>query len=319
MNIFLDNCINHIAVQRMLPHWRGRDSFWYDDPGSSSKCDVQLSLINIKAETDLPVVLRLDGIYYDLATEYNSRNIRISESHSKADAVIYQCNYCRGMCEKYLASRKKGAYLAVIYNGIDKEWCGIPESHPEMNIIVLAHWRRHKRLEEIIKVFKRVCDMNNKNIKLFIVGKLLDNKEVCHPAIKYYYHIDYDNKLLAFLFKRADLSIHLSMKDCSPNSVVEAIGAGVPVITTSACGGAAEMCNMVRGCYVAYELEKPDPCPHYTDVYNILEQQTEDELVMLLNGLLRKKRRVKQPEILSAEYMADEYLKVFRSVIKKEK
>ena len=88
MNIFLDGCKNHIAIQRMLSHWRGRDVLWYEDP---SKCDVQLSLIRIKTETALPTVLRLDGIYYDLNTNYIKRNLKICTSHSKADAVIYDC------------------------------------------------------------------------------------------------------------------------------------------------------------------------------------------------------------------------------------
>ena len=310
MNIFLDGCKNHIAIQRMLPHWRGRDVLWYEDP---SKCDVQLSLIRIKTETALPTVLRLDGIYYDLNTNYIKRNLKICTSHSKADAVIYQSEYCKGMCEKYLSARKEDANSFVIYNGINKEWCGRHNLHSGINIIVVAHWRRHKRLKEIIDVFKEVW-RDNKEIRLLVIGDLADNKEVTHPGIKYYHHINYDTTLFANLFTISDLSIHLSMKDCSPNSVVEAIGAGIPVITTSACGGATEMCNMVKGCYAVYERERSDPCPHYTNVYNMLEYETKKELIALLNELVRKKQRVKQPKELSAEYMADKYLRVFRGV-----
>ncbi|GAH23256.1 unnamed protein product, partial [marine sediment metagenome] len=44
MRVFLDNCIRHISIQRMLPHWFKMGVEWSMKPDG---CDVQLSLIRI--------------------------------------------------------------------------------------------------------------------------------------------------------------------------------------------------------------------------------------------------------------------------------
>lgn len=312
MNIFLDRCVSHIAVRRMLPHWvaNGNSNWMLVDPIG---CDVQLSLIRIVTETNLPCALRLDGIYYDTATDYKKRNEKISEAHIKADAIIYQSEFCRHMCERYLAKRKEGAVTRIIYNGIDENWCGEHIHTDAFDVIVIAKWRRHKRLQEIIEIFKLFLEDHN-NVRLHVIGDLVENKREDNPNIIYHGQKEYES--LEAIFKIADVSLHLSKKDCCPNSVVEVIGAGIPVITTSVCGGAMEMCGMVPGCWIALETDTLDPCSHYTDEYNKLSKDTRDQILYLLHTIYMARHRVKQPVELSARHMANKYLEVFKEIIK---
>ena len=312
MRIFLDGCGNHPVIKRLIPEWLALNV------GCSKKpegCDVQLSLIAIKNKhADLPVVLRLDGIYYDKATDYEGRNQRISDSHTVADAVIYQSEFCKKMCERYLAPRMPFALHKVIYNGMKRDWAGPHIEDKYFNIVVLANWRRHKRLPEIESVFWSYCSLND-NARLHVFGNTLDHVKDTHPFITYYGHCTEEQ--MASVFQKADASLHLSKKDCCPNSVVEAITAGVPVITTAACGGAVELCNIACGCHVVEEKDVPDPCYHYEDEYNRLHLATQYKLISILGALGDSANicaAVDHPKELTIEYMAREYLKVLREV-----
>jgi len=312
MRIFLDNCASHWIVERLIPEWQALNVGVSTRPEG---CDVQLSLIAVRTKTNLPTVLRLDGVYYDKATDYDKRNARISEAHSTADAVIYQSHFCKGMCERYLHSRKPGASGRVIYNGVRRDWTGPHKRSKYFNVVVSARWRRHKRLPEIERVFWEFCG-TRQDVRLHVFGDTLEHKWDTHSFIMYYGHCTEER--MALVFAKANVMLHLSKKDCCPNSVVEAIGAGVPVVATAACGGTVELCSMTKGCYVAEEEDTPDPCCHYTDEYNAMPERTEKDLITGLTAIEMNRRigfgRVQQPEELTIDYMAREYLKVFREV-----
>jgi len=311
MKIFLDNCINHIALKRMLPLWQKWGVKYSTTPKG---CDVQLSFIKISTKTELPLVVRIDGIYYDSATNYKKRNERISEAHSKADAVIYQSHFCRGMVERYLTPRKGSSLAKVIYNGIEKNWCGQRKQNTGFNILTVSSWRRHKRLKEIIELFQAFRIMNGPS-SLMVVGDLIENKKQNLNDIYFYGTLDIDSDEMKYLYRQADVFLHLSKKDCSPNVVIEAIGAGIPVITTTACGGASEMCYMTTGCMSAIESQMPDPCKHYSDKYNILPHTTKQEMLELLKTVYNTRHRVNQPEELSIGFMARRYMEILRAVV----
>ena len=134
------------------------------------EADIQLSSVKIHSQGKLPIVLRLDGVYYDLDIDYKEKNKEISKAHSVADAVIYQSEYGKKLCETYLALRKKTALYRIIPNGIEKNWV-IRKDHDGMNIVVAAIWRRHKRLKEIIELFLELLNICIA-VKLHIIGDL---------------------------------------------------------------------------------------------------------------------------------------------------
>lgn len=314
MKIFIeDNAWGHVVTRRMIPVW---ESMGHTLRRKAKGCHVQLSFIRIREKkTKLPKVVRFDGVYYDLDTEYRDRNATISAAHGRADAIIYQSRTAEAMCRRYLENPKACALSAVIYNGIEPDWCGrhIAEHKGLFNVVVSAKWRRHKRLKETIDVFLR-CLPSMPEARLHIFGMLHDNKRVRHPAIKYYGMVN-RKSIMRGILMRSDLSIHLSKRDCCPNSVVEAIGAGIPVITTSACGGAAEMCAMTPGCVVCEgDKDSHKPCYPYRDAYNMLSKGLSRNLVNAILQVYGDRRRVILPRELNIEHMAEEYARVMREV-----
>lgn len=305
MNIFADNAIGHVLISRIIPYLNKNG---YNLTEKNNGCDRHLAFVRFGINTKIPKILRLDGIYYDSDTPFQNRNSAISSSHSIADGIIYQSEYSKRLCEALLSKRKKSTKTYVIYNGIEPNWCGNPVEHDGVNIVVTSKWRRHKRLKETIELF---LEFNKivPNSKLHIFGRLHDNKEVKHPNIKYYGQVD-RNKFID-IFRIGDMAIHLSKRDSCPNSVVEYISAGIPVITTNNCGGSTEMCKITNGCIIVDgdgSYDDLSPVPHYGEKWNILSENVRIDLLEAMKKIAEDKRRVILPYELTAEYSAKKYI-----------
>ena len=314
MQIYLDNALGHITIDRMIPYWKlyGHNI----TTNINDNFDVQISYVRTGLKKkNRPVILRLDSIYYDSATDYNGRNLEISSSHSVADGIVYQSNYSKMLIEKLLKPRKMDSRYMVIQNGIDPGWCGAPVEHEGINITVTGKHRRHKRLKEIVDLFLEYNRLYSDST-LHIFGKLHDNKTIKHKKIKYYGHVD--RKYMSDVFKITDFSIHLSKRDSSPNSVVEYIGAGIPVITTNNCGGATEMCQVTPGCAIIDgdgDYMDTTPVPHYGEKWNILPDKVKSGIIQSMVEFTKNKRRVELPFELTSEYMAKKYIQLIQEVL----
>lgn len=309
MKIFLDSG-KHIQIKRLEPVFNEKGSYIYRDP---KNCDVQLSLVYLRQKSKLPVVVRLDGIYYDMAIHYKGKNKPISRIHASAKGIIYQSKSCMQMCEKFLKKRTTENY-DIIYNGIDPKWAGKFIEHDGINIVTSAKWRRFKRLSEIINLFI-TFNKTVPNSKLHILGKLHSNKPISHPNIFYYGMIGFEK--MSEIYRIGDMFIHLAKNDACPKTVVEAIGVGMPVITTEACGGATEMAQMTTGCIAC----KGDPITMnadyvYRDAWNVLPAILKSRILKAMYQIADDKRRVVLPEELHIKTTAEKYLNVMGKCLK---
>ena len=79
--------------------------------------DFSLNVIRIKHRRSRYAILRLDGVWHDTAKDFESKNRAIAKSLRDADAVVYQSEFSRNMCEKYLVVADCPS--TVIFNGSD--------------------------------------------------------------------------------------------------------------------------------------------------------------------------------------------------------
>lgn len=312
MKIYIDTGQGHVLIKRMLPIWKELGH----SLSTAGNADVLLCNIRIaNKKINLPKVQRLDGIYYDKATDYNSRNSAISTTHAIVDGTIYQSYSCKAQAEKYLDNRKKSAVCRIIYNGIEENWCGEHENRDGFHIVIAAKWRRHKRLKETIDIFLEFLK-KVPNSYLHVLGDIIQNKPVKNKNIIYYGHLNHTQ--MAKIFKISDCSIHLSKRDACPNAVVEAIGAGIPVITSTVCGGATEMCGITKGCIVVdgdTDLEDYEPVYNYQEKHNIVSKKLTKNIINELYNIYINKIRVKIPKVLTIDYCAKAYIN-FLKVLK---
>lgn len=211
----------------------------------SGKCDLALTLFKPPKTGYGPRnIARVDGVYY--STKNDERNKPIGAHLSRCDGIIYQSKFSRGLIDNFIKPYYKiRAKEKVIRNGCDIRQGIIPiKSNYPKNAICCARWRRHKRLKESVKLCLSVDDLC-----LWVVGDA--DYKVKHERIKYLGIVH--QKELPRYYAMADVLIHLCPFDNSPNSVVEAIACGTPVLATRS-GGAPEL---IDGNGIISRAEKP--------------------------------------------------------------
>lgn len=213
-------------------------------------CDVSLHSIGVGASAARKKVVRLDGVWHNTAMDWKGKNAKIIAGLRKADALVYQSNYAKAMCERYL-----GVFngpTTVVMNGIDpRDFDEAPSMAKPYPVVYLSasKWRPHKRLRDTIESFlmAKVPDSH-----LFIAGDT-SNSGLSKTEVSRYNSLsnitflgNVSQEVLAQYLKVANGFIHLCWFDACPNSVVEAIGAGVPVVTNNV-GGTRELVEPSRG------------------------------------------------------------------------
>ena len=211
--------------------------------------DVQLSFIETHmTKPKAPLVLRLDGIYFDTESDFMSQNKNILRSYKMASGVIFQSEYCKELIFKFFGEHEN---YDVIHNGADLEYIN---SIPEMNNVLrvkydniwccASSWyynnnpntpRRWKRLKENIEFFQQYGGAND---CLVVAGDVAERDKVTDHRIHYTGRLPVDQ--LMSLYKASKYFIHLASPDACPNVVADARASGCKVICSS-LGGAKEI------------------------------------------------------------------------------
>ena len=212
-----------------------------------------------------PYVLRMDGIYFGKDAkdpEKQKNNDDMKRAIDGARAVIYQSRFDKQLIETYFGRIKKESI--IICNGTKIEHScskhdirkdlGLPENR--RLLICSAGWRRHKRLPEIVEVLKRLNDIED-SYALIILGE--QNEYI--NANNTYPFGSVNPKNIARYYQCADVFIHLSWLDHCPNTVVEAIANGLPVLCSNQ-GGTREIVESASAGIVS-------ECDTEVDLFNL--------------------------------------------------
>lgn len=217
---------------------------------SQEDCEVEFCLIQQTSHKKKPMVLRLDGIYFNSEQDFRSQNAPIKLSYDNADAVIFQSEFNKKLTEKWFGVHKNSfvvhnAFLEPV--SLDKTF---KELHRESEIWSCAsNWRPHKRLIENVRYYLENAPQDSvfiiagsgftsedrKNIKdLFSFQKY----DVTSKKIVFYGELQY-NKLKE-LYAASSTFVHLAYLDHCPNVVVDAAAHGCHIICSST-GGTKEV------------------------------------------------------------------------------
>ena len=177
------------------------------------------------------------------------RNRPIFRSMDNAIGVIYQSEFSKQLIEIHGNCQKKP--WCVIPNGVDRnefsctgsdhrEYLGIKRE--DRVIVTSASWRAHKRLKDVLEVFLTLATLDSNLYHLVIMG-LPDVAVPEHPRIYKVGHVDPTE--LAAWYRTGDVFVYLSWLDNCPNTVIEALACGLPVVCTNqgGTGGIVERTN----------------------------------------------------------------------------
>lgn len=199
-------------------------------------------------------VFRLDGIYFDKNETTGSnylKNRSIFEGIDNASGVIIQSNFGYKLASRFYGSIDKP--MCIINNGVDcdifsitgynkRKYLGIKEK--DLVFVTSAKWRAHKRLKDIINVFIEYEEKTDKNCHLLVLGHESHHEQVEHPRIHYIGFVSSDD--LPSWYRTGNIFLFFSWLDNCPNSVIEAIACGLPVVCTNQ-GGTRELIEMTKG------------------------------------------------------------------------
>jgi glycosyltransferase involved in cell wall biosynthesis len=206
--------------------------------------DKKLSFIqSIGLRDDLPMILRLDGIYFNSNFDCEKMNYSIKKSYEKAKGIVFQTEFNKELIFSWFGPH---ANYTVIPNGADTvvlnefEICKEMErEYSKYNNVwsCAADWHSYKRLKENIEyflIFSKPDDI------LLVAGKNPDY-HIQHPRVKYLGNLNI--KQLITMYKISEYFIHLAYLDHCPNVVVDARACGCKIICSSS-GGTKEIAGI---------------------------------------------------------------------------
>jgi len=281
----------------------------------NKKVDVSINMIRISHENSRKKILRLNGICHDSQKDYNKKNNPIKHSLKLADGVVYQSKHSKKLCDAFLGNTDKP--FSIIYNGTES-FCSKNIKTPKRLegksvAFAFSKWRPHKRLIDIIKSF--LC-AKIENGALVVAGDLSkdvaskNNSLMQHPDVFYVGKLS-QSEIQSYL-QIAKCTIHLCWFDACPNSVVESIMSGTPVVSNNV-GGTPELVRLGGG--VVCEIDHPYS---YTPINLYHPPKINHSIVAkAINYCMKNKIKTNKAPFL-IDNVADQYIEFITKILKNE-
>jgi len=230
---------------------------------NQQEADVEFCLIQQQAHKVKPMLLRLDGIWFNSEQDYNTQNAPIKFSYNNADAVVFQSEFNKKLTEHWFGEHKNSFVIRNssderLIDKIDKKIWNERLGYPEEVWSCASSWRPHKRLNDNINYFLKFAP---ENAILAVAGKdaSIDNLDIRkNKRIFFLGEIDYLS--LLSLYKISSTFIHLAYLDHCPNVVADAQASGCHVVCSST-GGTSEI--VYKGTIIIEDVWDYSPIPLY--------------------------------------------------------
>lgn len=255
---------------------------------------------------DRPIVQRLDGIWFKNEDEFINKNAGIRRCYSTADHVIFQSNFDKSMIVHHWGDSRAHS---VINNGIIIDPL---KDHSKLSPEILrirttydrvyccsANWHGQKRLEANVELFRHLKQFDGKSC-LIVMGS--NPQQISGNDIFYTGNVPHEisNQIYAI----SDWMFHLAYLDHSPNSVVEALMQGTPVVCSSS-GGTKELVGNYG--IIVNEIEEYD--------YRLIDYERPPELDLSGVGPLPDVSSLGQHADIDLRNVANRYVDVLRNVL----
>jgi glycosyltransferase involved in cell wall biosynthesis len=222
-----------------------------------NKSDVLLIIIRLKESKikkikknnpKIKIIQRLDGLYNKNEHGYKGMlvNSLIKKTFDISDGVVFQSFYSKDLFEKTFGCINKE--YEVIYNGVDlKGFFPRNIRKKTINLITTGIFRNSQMIVPILDLYEKI--KSEKNYKMEIIGRFKSKKTInkkndikIHKVKKrvedmqrkhsenFIFTNYLDNKILADHLRNSDIYIFSLLKSACPNSVIEALASGLPIL-----------------------------------------------------------------------------------------
>jgi glycosyltransferase involved in cell wall biosynthesis len=200
----------------------------------------------------LPLVFNQNGIFYKawFPHGWERENARMAGVHTVADHVFYQSEFCRECAERFLGPRKGSS--EILYNAVDvTQFTPAPEQRNRSPFTFLVTGRISRSTAH--RLFSSVQGLamarrGGLDVAMIIAGGI--EPEVKTRVRREVEELDVSGSVTfsgpyrwaaaPALYRSADAYLMTKHNDPCPNSVLEALASGLPVLY-SASGGVPEL------------------------------------------------------------------------------
>ena len=252
-------------------------------------------------------VIRLGPAHVNKKQDYKALNKVKWKSVNHADGVVYQSQFSKKVCRKFIG--KPVGIEEVIFNGADPEFYGniepIKSDYKHNFLASTREWIPQKRLSGIIKSFIR-AEIPDSCLR--IAGTILknENKDKRFVRDNIFYLGNQTEEQLGALYKGSSAMIHCVHVDACPNSVVEAMVAGLNVIRTNQGAlpefGDYNLVDDAKFIFKPINLETPP-------------RLRKESLIKMMKLFVSIKRDPPDAEWLHIDKTAKQYIKFFEKVL----
>ena len=179
-------------------------------------------------------IVRLDGIYYPEkhGDDYRRRNQLIEQIYRDyADLVIFQSDYCRQQCFELFGEKPSSAFR-IIFNGADFELFFPNEQVRKLpntiKFITTGNFRDRAMMEPLIEALDHL--KTKSSFSLQVVGPVQEDLQGFLDRDYVDYRGTKSVTQTAALLRQADIFLYSHLNPPCPNSVIEAISSGLPVV-----------------------------------------------------------------------------------------
>lgn len=253
--------------------------------------------------------VRWAGLRYTLRAIYGNANLSFIRARF-AEHVIYQSQFVKGWWEDWY--RVARVPSSVILNGVDLDGYtpnGLHERPSSHYRLLVVEGSLAGGLDSgLYQAVELASALSQKyKIELLIVGRVdgrTQNKFNGQTAFRIKFMNTVPREHIPWLMRSAHLLFSAEVNPACPNSVIEALACGLPVIGFDT-GSLSEIVHGDAGHLVPYggdawKLEKPDIPGLANAAVEVLEEQAR----------FRHSARERAENIFGLDKMVDEYLKV---------
>ena len=297
---------------------------YLDDVGYNYKSDISkskhiffpisydlASLKKIKKDKGA-IIQRLDGIYYPQkhGVSYQEKNKLIKDVYlNYATKVIFQSQYSKAQCFKIFGEKHTNDY-EIIINGVNEAIfypsSTFKEAPKTFKLVTTGNFRNIDMLEPVIKALDAISKFD---FELHIVGPIVNDKLNDLINRDYVtYHGTKNTHQIAGLLRDHHIFIYSHLNPPCPNSVLEAIVSGLPVVGFNS-GSMSELLHFSKS--LLAEVSK--------DVFQKYEDFSADKLKEKIIYCMTHFEKMKEVALVNASnysfnHCGEKYQKIFQNI-----
>ena len=245
--------------------------------------------LQLAKRKNIPIIHNQNGVYYPswYKGDWQLHNRQMATAYHLADYVFWQSEFCKRTANKFLGQREGPG--EILYNSVDISFFK-PEKQkrPRKKFTFLINGKIDKHLGyRIIIPIKALGLLKASGVNCDLVIAGLINQDVIHAAKdlskklnyeKNIHHVGpYTQEQAPNIYQMANAAIMLKQNDPCPNTVIEAMACGLPIIYADN-GGLPELVGDNCGYSIQWKESFSDlKPPSVSKIAEALEKAAKDD------------------------------------------